>query len=175
MNKTTGISVKFKLRFLMVLLVVIFTTIAYISFTSINKFSSQITNLGDIQLPAVSNMILADMMHDGIRATVYRAILISKQSDQATIKEVKDESVEFTNNINQYISELKKLNLNSDTKKAIESVLPRLDEYTKSANEIVAIALSGKETEARAALPKFNEKLKAKFCLLHVFIKKNER
>lgn len=150
-----------KLRLLMIFLVITLVTTSAISFWTSNRFVNQVSDLADVQLPGVSNMILADMMHDGIRANVYKAILISKAKDPAEIKEVQDESVEFAENIKNYIGSLQKLSLNPETKAAIAPALPRIEEYVKSAQDIVAIAITGDEEGARAALPKFNEKFEA--------------
>lgn len=65
-----------KLRLLMIFLVVTLITTSAISFWTSNKFVHQVNDLVEVQLPGVSNMILTDMMHDGIRANVYRAILV---------------------------------------------------------------------------------------------------
>ena len=150
-----------KLRLLMIFLVLTLVTTSAISFWTSNRFTNQVNDLVDVQLPGVSNMILADMMHDGIRANVYKAILISKARDMAELKEVKDESVEFAESIRKHVGLLQKLDLRAETKAAIQPALPRIEEYVKSAEEIVEIALSGNEEGARAALPKFNEKFDA--------------
>lgn len=150
-----------KLRLLMIFLVITLITTSATSFWTSDKFVGQVGDLVDVQLPGVSNMILTDMMHDGIRANVYRAILISKAKNPADVKEVEDELAEFTNNINSYIGELDKLKLEPATKAAIAPALPRIEEYLSSAKEIVSIAVSGDEEAARAALPKFNEKFDA--------------
>lgn len=150
-----------KLRLLMIFLVMTLITTSVISFWTSNRFVGQVNDIVDVQLPGVSNMILADMMHDGIRANVYKAILISKEKDPAKVKEVQDESVEFAENIHNYIGSLEKLALAPETRAAIAPALPRIEEYVKSAQEITAIAVSGDEEGARAALPVFNEKFEA--------------
>lgn len=150
-----------KLRYLMIFLIFTLILTSGLTFWSASNFVTQIDDLGEIQIPGVSNMILADMMHDGMRANVYKAILVSRTKNPAEIKEVKDESSEFAENIRKYISELQKINLPGPTKKAIEPALPRIEEYVNSAQEIVDIALSGEEEKARATLPAFNEKFEA--------------
>lgn len=150
-----------KLRLLMVFLVITHITTAAIAFWTSNRFVTQVNDLVDVQLPGVSNMILADMMHDGIRANVYRAILVSKTGSEEDKKETKDESKEFGENIKNYISNLEKLNIHPETRAAIAAALPRIEEYVKSAGEIVDIALSGDEEKARASLAAFNEKFEA--------------
>lgn len=150
-----------KLRLLMVFLVITLITTAAITFWTSNRFVTQVNDLVDVQLPGVSNMILADMMHDGIRANVYRAILVSKTGSAEDKKETKEESKEFGDNITNYINNLEKLNIHPETRAAIAPALPRIAEYVKSAGEIVDIALSGDEEKARASLPAFNEKFEA--------------
>lgn len=150
-----------KLRLLMIFLVLTLVTTSVISFWSSSRFVNQVNDLVDVQLPGVSNMILADMMHDGIRANVYKAILISKEKDAAKIKDVQDEAREFSENIRNYVGSLQKLGLRSETKAAILPALPRIEEYVEAAAGIVAVAITGDEEGARAALPKFNEKFEA--------------
>lgn len=150
-----------KLRFLMAFLVVTLLTTAVLSFWSSYRFNQQIKDLGEVQLPGTNNMLLADMMHDGIRANVYQAILVSKSTDEAEKKAVKEESIEFANNIRTYVKDLSKLDLHAETKAAINPALPRIEDYVKSAEEIVNFALSGDEEKARATLPLFNEKFEA--------------
>ncbi len=150
-----------KLRLLMIFLVLTLLTTAGITFWTSNRFVYQVGDLVDVQLPGVSNMILSDMMHDGIRASVYRSILVSKTGTEEEKKETSEESKEFAENINNYISNLEKLKLNPKTREAIAPALPRIAEYVKSAQEIVEVALSGDEEKARASLPAFNEKFEA--------------
>ncbi len=102
-------------------------------------------------------MTLVDMMHDGIRANVFSAILAAKEKNPEEVKAIKEETVEFAANIRNYIAELQKINLNPETKNAIAPALPKVEEYVKSAEKIVDIALSGDEAKAREALPEFGK------------------
>lgn len=90
-NKMT---IETKLRLLMLFLVLTLVSFSILSFWSSHKFVDQINDLGEVQLPGVSNISLADMMHDGIRANVNHAILIAKTNDPEERKEVKEESVQ---------------------------------------------------------------------------------
>lgn len=150
-----------KLRLLMIFLVITLVITSVISFWTSNRFVNQVGDLVEVQLPGVSNMTLADMMHDGIRANVYRAILVSHSKDEAELKEVRDEAKEFADNIRNHVAELQKLGLNPKTKAAIAPALPRIEEYTESAKNLVEIALAGDEEKARAGLADFNEKFEA--------------
>lgn len=147
-----------KLRLLMIFLVLTLFTMSAISFWTSNKFVNQVNDLVDVQLPGVSSMTLADMMHDGIRANVYHAILVAKSTDAKEKEEVKKESLEFAENINNYINDLQKLSLASSTKAAIAPALPRIKEYVDEAEKIVGFALSGDEAKALENLPEFNKK-----------------
>lgn len=150
-----------KLKLLMIFLVITLVTTSAISIWTSNSLSGQVSDLIDTQLPGVSNMILVDMMHDGIRANVFRSILVAKSKDENELKAVKEESVEFADNIRNYVGALKKLNLPTETKAAIAPALPRIEEYVKSAEEIVAVSLAGNEEGAKSLLPRFNEKFEA--------------
>lgn len=160
MNKRR-MTVGTKLRLLMVFLVVTLITSCFLSFYTSSQFSDQIDELGEIQIPGTSHMAMADMMHDGIRANVYAAILNARSTDEAAKKTVKDEAKEFESNIRHHVTELQKLNLHKETKDAIAPALPRIDDYVKIADEIVTLALTGNEDAARARLPAFNEKFEA--------------
>lgn len=150
-----------KLKVLMFFLVITLVGTAVLSFWIANNFVAQIKDLSEVQLPGVSNMTLADMMHDGIRANVLSAILASKQKNPEEIKSIKSESVEFAQNIRNYVHALQKINLRVETKAAINPALPRIESYVKAAEEIVDVALSGDEIKARGMLPMFTEKFEA--------------
>jgi len=145
-----------KLKLLLFFLLLSLITTSVLSFWMANKFTDQISDLGEVQFPGSTNMILTDMMHDGIRANVFSAILAAKEKNPEELKAVKEETVEFANNIRLHMAELQKINLRAETKNAILPALPKVEAYVKSAGEIVDIALSGDEIGAREALPKFS-------------------
>lgn len=119
------------------------------------KNKSYLLNLGNVQVPAIKNVGLADMMHDGLRAVVFRAIIASKNSDPKEKQETVAELVEFTDNFRKYISHLDQLELSPKSKAAVEGVKPDLKQYIESAEDIVKVALSGNESKAVVALEAF--------------------
>jgi len=161
MTIKSKLTVGTKLKILMAFLVMTFIFTTLLSFFVANKFNNQIDDLGKVQLPGSSNMQHADMMHDGIRANVYAAILNAHSENADEKKAIKGESKEFADNIRNHIKALETLNLHHETKAAIAPAIPRVEEYVKSAEEIVDLALAGDEVQARASLPKFNEKFEA--------------
>jgi methyl-accepting chemotaxis protein len=161
MTAKTKMTVGTKLKFLMIFLVITLLVTAGISFFTSHKFANQIDDLGKVQMPGSTHMNLADMMHDGIRANVYSAIIAAHSTNEDEKKAVREEAKEFHESIRSHINELEKLNLHPETKAAITPALPRIEEYVKSANELVEVSLSGDEVKARTMLPSFNEKFEA--------------
>lgn len=108
-----------------------------------------------IEVPANKNMLLADMMHDGLRAVVYNALLAAEHKETAELDSLVKETEQKTNDFKKYISELSKLNLKSDTRKAIDDVNPKLTLYADETMTLVKLAKDGKAAEAYAKLPNF--------------------
>jgi methyl-accepting chemotaxis protein len=160
MSSASKVSVGVKLKLLMVFLVLTLLTSSVLSFLSAHKFIKQIDELGNVQFPGNTNMQLIDMMHDGIRANVYAALLAINSKDQEEKKVIKEEQKEFAANIQKYIAELQKIHLHEDTLKAIGPVLPKVEAYVKSAEEIVDAALADNQEKAMVLRPQFNTKFK---------------
>lgn len=59
------------------------------NFYGLSKVSGDLTDVADVQLPAVSNMILADIMHDGIRASVFQILLLVQGNSKDKYAEAK--------------------------------------------------------------------------------------
>lgn len=124
---------------------------------SITGLRSDLTNVGHKQLTAVRNAELADMMHDGIRAVAFRALLASKSKDQAEIKEIHDEINEFSENFMKYVSNVEALNLKPEITETIKTMRPDLEAYLESGKNITEVALSGRLDEALKLKPSFQE------------------
>lgn len=161
MSVSKKMSVGVKLKLLMVFLVLTLLTTSLMSFISAHKFVKQINELGQVQFPGSFNMNMMDMMHDGIRANVYAALLSMDDKDLEEKKSIKEEQVEFGQKIRKHLSALQKINLHPDTMKAIAPVAPKVELYTKAAEEIVTAALEGNREKAYALRPKFNTQFSA--------------
>jgi methyl-accepting chemotaxis protein len=102
-------------------------------------------------LPAVRNMTLVDMMHDGLRAVVYRGF-VSTQDER---KDVKAEFEEFSQNITSYLKEIEKLNLNNELNEAIKKTEAKIKIYQDEGRKILELVFDDRADEAKANLPLF--------------------
>lgn len=137
---------------------------------------SKINELANTQLPAVRLMTLADMMHDGIRASVYSSFLAADGYQVGEMAEIKKELTEFSKDIRSHIEGLSTLDVEPSVKEAINVTLPEIEQYVVEANVIVDLVSSGKKKEAVVRLPLFAEKfelLEKKLAVLGDAIEKN--
>jgi methyl-accepting chemotaxis protein len=123
--------------------------------------SNGLNDIADVQLPAVRNMTLTDMVHDGIRANAFHALILSGSTDAKAIKEVVDEGEEFAKNVDAYLNILRGLPLPEQTRREIEPVRVKLDAYGGVARQIVSVALAGDSAKAMAMLPDFQARFVA--------------
>ncbi|OQW46921.1 MAG: hypothetical protein A4S09_03170 [Proteobacteria bacterium SG_bin7] len=120
----------------------------------------QLNDVTSVQLPAVRSMTLADMMHDGLRGVVYSALVAAQKGRLKDLKQIQEECSEKSETFEKYLNELESLNLKKETKGAIVSAKPKLNNYIASARELVSLA----ETNPKAAserLDLFNENFTA--------------
>ena len=132
-----------------------------VSIYSTKTFDAIVRDITGNEVPAVRNMTLVDMMHDGIRAVAYRAIVLSGSSQQEEIQDTKKEYQEFSENIKKYLSELKALRLPEETQALFVQADKEIASYVQAGQAVVDAATAGKAEEAMAQLPSFNEKFEA--------------
>lgn len=125
------------------------------SMVNLGKISKHLWISSQVELPSVRNMTLVDMMHDGLRANVFSALLAAGDGKADEFKEIKKENQEFSENINRYLGEIEALPIDPEIRAVIEPAKGPVKEYTDSASEIVNLAASGKLELARARMPKF--------------------
>ena len=109
----------------------------FVSLYLIFDLKKSIETLSDVQVPAVRSMTMVDMMHDGLRAVVLEAILLSKEGNFEALKAVKEEAVEKSDSMKNYISEFKKLDAPSAIKKQADQAIPQVESYGILANKLV--------------------------------------
>lgn len=131
------------------------------NYNSSSQLSWQLKDVTQTQLPAVRNMTLADMMHDGLRSVAYHAIIVGASKNESELKEVREEFEEFSKNINDYLNNIDKLQINLETKKAIQLTRPLVDTYLKNTEEVVNLALAAKPELAIEKLPDFQKTFEA--------------
>lgn len=113
--------------------------------------------VSNVQLPAVRNMTLIDMMHDGFRGLVFESVYKSSINDQKSLDSILKELPEKMKDMKDYIDILSRLNLNPSTKIEIENTQPLILKYTELTNKIVQMAATGQLKSAEKLLPEFNE------------------
>jgi methyl-accepting chemotaxis protein len=120
---------------------------------STSRLGSTTIDVGRTQLPAVRNMTLCDMMHDGMLACVYRAMLVGQDGDREQIASAVAETADFAANFRRYSDALDDLELKPETRQAIENVKPDIKEYVEGCTALVGLCAKGQVKEAREQLP----------------------
>jgi methyl-accepting chemotaxis protein len=111
-----------------------------------------------VQLPAVRNMTLVDMMHDGLRAVVMDAFFAAESNDQSRLAVLEKELAEKSEDLRLYLAKTATLNLSPSTIEAIRGARPRIDAYVEASDRIMIHARSGRLADAKAALPSFRSR-----------------
>jgi methyl-accepting chemotaxis protein len=101
------------------------------------------------------------MMHDGLRAVAFRAVLSSQTQNADDAKGAKEELKEFTDNMNTAFEGLRTLqkDLGDKVSSKMKTVEPDVALYTKGTQEIVtaATAAGANPADTQKLLPKFQE------------------
>ncbi len=157
MNFSTW-SVSSRIWLLSALLLAVLVVEGVFSYMNLGKINSSLREVTKIQLPAIHNMTLVDMMHDGIRAVVFRALFIAEHDGTNEEKsEIIKEMAEFSENIAGYLAKVNQLDLEPTTKALIAKSTPHVKAYQDISTSIVNLAAKGNVPAALAELPKFNE------------------
>ena len=147
---------RFRLYTLLTVIFIGFIATGYTAYRMEVQLSAAVEDVGETQLPAVYNMALIDMMHDGIRAVIFRALLGFKDSDKTEVQEAQEEFKEFSGNVRDYLKQVESLNLSSDTLKLVDSVRPDLDAYLESAASFLSDIDSGTKFDAEGQMRNFS-------------------
>jgi len=110
-----------------------------------------------IQLPAVHDIDLINMMHDNIRATVYQALFLSSQGKAEEKSQVAKEFEEYSAGIKKTISDIGDLKLQPLIQKGVSDVRPEIGNYLKISKEVVELSLAGQKDVALTKLPYFQK------------------
>lgn len=156
--KNTQWTLKARLWFMSLLLMGSTLIVGIVSLRNANELSEDLENIVQVELPALRNMTLLDMMHDGLRAVVLNAIVHSGSKDQKEIDAIREELADFTKQIKEYSATINKLDTGDDIKALLKDADPKITEYVEAAEKLVNVALSGKVEAAIGMLPAFQEK-----------------
>ncbi len=141
-------------------LLVIPVILEVVSISSQKQMVQLTNNVIESVLPATREMTLVDMMHDAIRGSVYRSILISGTKDTGELEEFKTEFAEYIKSIDGHFSALSQFPLPPAVKSQIETAKPNVVAYVEAAKKVVDVAISGRAEAALAMLPEFNTQFK---------------
>ena len=118
---------------------------------AVDYLSKSVTTVSKQSLPAVRNMTLVDMMHDGVRAVVYRSIVAGPEEKGDIDAEFK----EFSMNISRFLKEIEALKLNKKLNDEIQKTHSTIQKFQEDGYKVVAAALAGDKDKARILLPEF--------------------
>ncbi len=121
-------------------------------------------DIGMRQMPASHAQGMMDMMHDGIRAVVFRALLAKDHPQDVEGQDILSEAQEFSNLFMTQWKILDSLSTDPAIRDVLEKVKPDVVAYGATGKSLVQAAVSGHADEAFAQLPAFQslfEKLEA--------------
>ncbi|KYG66537.1 hypothetical protein AZI86_05690 [Bdellovibrio bacteriovorus] len=153
-------TIKKQLGLLVCGFLVVLTVVSVFSFINSTSLMADFDNVADVQLPAVRNMTLADMMHDGLRSVVLASLLAAEANNQEGLKAIKEETKEKAADFTKYLTELEKLPLNPATKAAIAETKPEMEKYIAQTHQIVTLANEQGFQVAKSQLPEFDKMFK---------------
>lgn len=125
-----------------------------ISRSNTKRLANTLRGATSVYFPAARNATLLDMMHDGIRASAYHALIVSTSKNASEREEVRKEFTEMATNITVYLDKLDKLPLDTDVVQALKESRPLVGTYVRDSEELVDAALAGNSREAFALVPK---------------------
>lgn len=160
MGTKSAFTITTKLWALSVCLLVSLVTMGAIGYWNSNELVAALKDSDYNDVPLMRDAALVDMLHDGIRANVFHAILVSGSNNKEEIKEVGEESEEFAKNMETYFSNLRKLHAPPEIRAQLDAAEVKIGAYVRSSKSLVDTALAGKTNKAVAALPKFQDQFK---------------
>jgi methyl-accepting chemotaxis protein len=105
------------------------------------------------------NALVADMMHDALRADIFAITLATANADSEALKEAQNDIVEHSKVFRDSIDQVRKSSPSQQIEAALKNLTPKLDAYIAAAEEMSAIA-SGKATMSSAEMSKDKKDLK---------------
>lgn len=133
----------------------VLVAIVFLNNRTIHDLSAELHNIGRTQLPAVRAVTLADMMHDGLRAVVYRALIAVQTKNQDEFLETQKEYAEFSKEIREHLESLNRVDVGDDVKVLVAEALPAVEAYVAAGAEVIALTQKGSAEEAIKKLPDY--------------------
>ncbi|WP_374034592.1 methyl-accepting chemotaxis protein [Bdellovibrio bacteriovorus] len=140
--------------------IVVLMGVAVLSYVNSTTLMNQFDNVAKVQLPAVRNMTLADMMHDGLRSVVLASLLAAEGNEAENLKAIAQETEEKAGDFQRYLQALEELPLNESTRRAIVETKPEMERYIAQTRKIVGLAGTQGYRAALSELEDFNKSFK---------------
>jgi methyl-accepting chemotaxis protein len=150
-----------QLWFLAGLFMVNLVVVGVMEFRNGHVLVGQLALIAEKQLPAIRNMTLADMVHEGIQAAVYRAIYAGDHGDLTAVQEIKKEFKEISDDGLKHLKELSDLKLNEAQTQAVQDVIPKFNNYVNAGNSIIESYLKGEKSKIKEELSHFDTQFAA--------------
>lgn len=125
--------------------------------SGLTSLKAGIHELGGNQIAVVRNQMFADMMHDGIRAVVFRALVASEQADADVLAETKGEIQEFSQNYVDALTSIENAVVPTEIRAMLGEIRPLFDRYAEEAQRLVDLAVAGKSKDVMTAIPAFQQ------------------
>ena len=148
-------TVSYRLWLLVSLLLINLLAVGMVSAWNSFTISGHLSDSVGTDLPAIRNVDVVDMMHDGIRAIVYRSILILDGHDQSPFVEVEKEFEEAAHKISAHLNNVASLPLSESIKKDVSRAEPHIQAYLEQGRALLALVKQGKKSEVNKQIPKF--------------------
>lgn len=151
-NQQKVLSVKTKIWFLSVLIVISSLTIGLGGYWAQQEINASLSKITKVDITAVRNALFADMMHDALRAVVYRSALASSRSGRGAA-DIQEELTEYSTNFRNSLDVLNEMDLDTKTKESIAKIRPALETYINDCNKATQLFLSDDQAGGEAAIP----------------------
>ena len=149
----TNLSIRTRLLAITVVAVAVLLFIAALGYVGLKRSNAGLETSITATL-AVLNQKHADMMHDALRSDVLFAILTGPNGPAEDRQTVTSDLADHVADFENAISQLQDLPLPRPIQESVDEVVPLLDAYVASAQEIVGLALTS-SAAGRAKLPDF--------------------
>lgn len=145
-----------KLTLLVLFILTPITILSWLSYQSILALDKSNDHIAKVDVVAAREAGLVDMFHDTINGIVTKAYLVSQSKDGTEKEQVAKDIKDYSDQIFEHYDRLSKLDLSPQAKNAIDQTRPTVEEYVKTANQMVELALSGQTDKANADKGKFD-------------------
>ncbi|GAB2603191.1 methyl-accepting chemotaxis protein [Nitrincola alkalisediminis] len=134
---------------LAVLLLLVIGGFGFSGIAQLNQTTSQL----QLQAKILGNHLTADMMHDALSSDVLAAVIASSTGDRQALSEARSDQRENAATFREMLQSNQNLITDQTTQRALQTVLPVLNDYIQSAERIVSLA----ETNQNQALRELND------------------